>query len=98
MHPNVYLLLQLFEIHPRGLNGFNEAGQAPHAYKNIDVVIDDLVEAGLATVIATFRPAHKRKYWYFTLACYAEKLEFIFQLRSHQRTMSHYHTVLQFVL
>jgi len=75
VHPNAYLLLRLFEIHPRGLNGFNEAGQAPHAYKNIDVVIDDLVEAGLATVIATFRPAHKRKYWYFTLACYAETEE-----------------------
>jgi release factor H-coupled RctB family protein len=30
--------------------------EAPQAYKNIDVVIDDLVEAGLATVIATFRP------------------------------------------
>jgi release factor H-coupled RctB family protein len=30
--------------------------EAPQAYKNIDIVIDDLVEAGLATVIATFRP------------------------------------------
>jgi len=30
--------------------------EAPQAYKNIDVVIDDLVEAGLATVVATFRP------------------------------------------
>jgi release factor H-coupled RctB family protein len=30
--------------------------EAPAAYKNIDVVIDDLVEAGLISVIATFRP------------------------------------------
>ncbi|MEA3490883.1 MAG: RNA ligase RtcB family protein [Campylobacterota bacterium] len=30
--------------------------EAPQAYKNIDVVIDDLVEAGLARVIASFRP------------------------------------------
>ncbi len=30
--------------------------EAPQAYKNIDIVIDDLVEAGLASVIATFRP------------------------------------------
>ncbi|MEJ2498773.1 MAG: RtcB family protein [Sulfurovaceae bacterium] len=30
--------------------------EAPQAYKNIDIVIDDLVDAGLATVIATFKP------------------------------------------
>ena len=30
--------------------------EAPQAYKNIDIVIGDLVEAGLATVVATFRP------------------------------------------
>ncbi|MEJ2497557.1 MAG: RNA ligase RtcB family protein [Sulfurovaceae bacterium] len=30
--------------------------EAPQAYKNIDIVISDLVEAGLATVIATFKP------------------------------------------
>ena len=30
--------------------------EAPQAYKNIDIVIDDLVEAGLAIVVATFRP------------------------------------------
>ncbi len=30
--------------------------EAPQAYKNIDIVIEDLVDAGLATVIATFRP------------------------------------------
>ena len=30
--------------------------EAPAAYKNIDVVIDDLREAGLVSVIATFRP------------------------------------------
>jgi release factor H-coupled RctB family protein len=30
--------------------------EAPQAYKNIDIVIDDLVEAKLLTVIATFRP------------------------------------------
>lgn len=30
--------------------------EAPEAYKNIDIVIADLVDAGLATVIATFRP------------------------------------------
>lgn len=30
--------------------------EAPQAYKNIDIVINDLVEAGLATVVATFRP------------------------------------------
>jgi len=30
--------------------------EAPQAYKNIDVVIADLVKAGLATVVATFRP------------------------------------------
>ncbi|MGZ4963180.1 MAG: RtcB family protein, partial [Limisphaerales bacterium] len=30
--------------------------EAPAAYKNIDVVINDLVEAGLISVIATFRP------------------------------------------
>lgn len=30
--------------------------EAPQAYKNIDIVIADLVEAGLATVVATFRP------------------------------------------
>jgi release factor H-coupled RctB family protein len=30
--------------------------EAPQAYKNIDIVIDDLVQVGLATVIATFRP------------------------------------------
>jgi len=30
--------------------------EAPQAYKNIDVVIADLVDAGLVTVVATFRP------------------------------------------
>ena len=30
--------------------------EAPMAYKNIDIVIDDLVEAGLVSVIATLRP------------------------------------------
>jgi len=30
--------------------------EAPQAYKNIDIVIDDLVTAGLATIIASFRP------------------------------------------
>ncbi|PLY05071.1 MAG: RNA ligase RtcB family protein [Arcobacter sp.] len=30
--------------------------EAPQVYKNIDVVINDLVDAGLATVIATFKP------------------------------------------
>ena len=30
--------------------------EAPMAYKNIGVVIGDLVEAGLITVIATLRP------------------------------------------
>jgi len=30
--------------------------EAPQAYKNIDIVVDDLVSAGLAVVIATFRP------------------------------------------
>ncbi len=30
--------------------------EAPQAYKNIDIVIDDLVQARLATVVATFRP------------------------------------------
>lgn len=30
--------------------------EAPQAYKNIDIVINDLVQAGLATVIATFKP------------------------------------------
>ena len=30
--------------------------EAPQAYKNIDIVISDLVQAGLATVIASFRP------------------------------------------
>jgi len=30
--------------------------EAPQAYKNIDIVIDDLVQEGLATVVATFRP------------------------------------------
>jgi len=30
--------------------------EAPQAYKNIDIVIEDLVEARLATVIATFKP------------------------------------------
>ena len=30
--------------------------EAPKAYKNIDIVISDLVEANLATVIATFKP------------------------------------------
>lgn len=30
--------------------------EAPEAYKNIDIVIGDLVDAGLATVIATFKP------------------------------------------
>lgn len=30
--------------------------EAPAAYKNIEVVIDDLVKAGLVSVIATFRP------------------------------------------
>lgn len=30
--------------------------EAPQAYKNIDIVINDLVEAGLATIIATFKP------------------------------------------
>lgn len=30
--------------------------EAPQAYKNIDIVIDDLVEAGLTRVVATFRP------------------------------------------
>ena len=30
--------------------------EAPQAYKNIEVVIADLVEAGLTTVVATFRP------------------------------------------
>jgi len=30
--------------------------EAPEAYKDIDIVIKDLVQAGLAKVIATFRP------------------------------------------
>ena len=30
--------------------------EAPGAYKNIDVVIEDLANAGLASVIATLRP------------------------------------------
>jgi release factor H-coupled RctB family protein len=30
--------------------------EAPAAYKNIKVVVQDLVDAGLASVIATFRP------------------------------------------
>jgi len=30
--------------------------EAPEVYKNIDIVIDDLVDAELATVIATFKP------------------------------------------
>ena len=30
--------------------------EAPQAYKNIDIVVNDLVEAGLAVVVATFRP------------------------------------------
>jgi len=30
--------------------------EAPQAYKNIDIVISDLVEAKLATVVASFRP------------------------------------------
>ena len=30
--------------------------EAPMAYKNIEVVIGDLVEAGLVAVIATLRP------------------------------------------
>ncbi len=30
--------------------------EAPEAYKNIDIVIEDLVQASLATVVATFRP------------------------------------------
>jgi release factor H-coupled RctB family protein len=30
--------------------------EAPAAYKNIEVVIEDLVDAGLVSVIATFRP------------------------------------------
>jgi release factor H-coupled RctB family protein len=30
--------------------------EAPAAYKNIEAVIEDLVEAGLVSVIATFRP------------------------------------------
>ncbi len=30
--------------------------EAPMAYKNIEVVIGDLVEAGLVSVIATLRP------------------------------------------
>jgi release factor H-coupled RctB family protein len=30
--------------------------EAPGAYKNIDVVVQDLVDAGLVSVIATLRP------------------------------------------
>jgi release factor H-coupled RctB family protein len=30
--------------------------EAPAAYKNIEDVIQELVDAGLASVIATFRP------------------------------------------
>ena len=30
--------------------------EAPQAYKNIDVVINDMVEAGMIDVIASFRP------------------------------------------
>jgi release factor H-coupled RctB family protein len=30
--------------------------EAPGAYKDIDIVIEDLVNAGLISVIATFRP------------------------------------------
>jgi release factor H-coupled RctB family protein len=30
--------------------------EAPAAYKNINTVVQDLVEAGLVSVIATFRP------------------------------------------
>jgi len=30
--------------------------EAPQAYKNIDIVINDLVEAGLCTIIASFKP------------------------------------------
>jgi release factor H-coupled RctB family protein len=30
--------------------------EAPQAYKNIDIVIQDMVDAGLLEVIAVFRP------------------------------------------
>ncbi|MFH1147094.1 MAG: RtcB family protein [Pseudomonadota bacterium] len=30
--------------------------EAPLAYKNIDIVINDMVEAGLVSIIATFKP------------------------------------------
>jgi release factor H-coupled RctB family protein len=30
--------------------------EAPAAYKNIEAVIQDLVDAGLISVVATFRP------------------------------------------
>ncbi len=30
--------------------------EAPQAYKNIDVVIDDMVQAGLISVVATLKP------------------------------------------
>jgi release factor H-coupled RctB family protein len=30
--------------------------EAPAAYKNIEVVVQDLVEAGLVSITATFRP------------------------------------------
>jgi release factor H-coupled RctB family protein len=30
--------------------------EAPAAYKNIEAVVQDLVDAGLVSVIATFRP------------------------------------------
>ena len=31
--------------------------EAPQAYKNISIVIDDLVQEGLVDVVATFKPA-----------------------------------------
>jgi release factor H-coupled RctB family protein len=30
--------------------------ESPQAYKNIDIVIDDLVQAGLVKIIASFKP------------------------------------------
>ena len=37
--------------------------ESPEAYKNIEIVIDDLVQAGLIEVIASFRPIVTYKTW-----------------------------------
>ena len=38
------------------LKGLYDLGEAPQAYKNIDLVVQDLLDANMVELIASFRP------------------------------------------